>query len=231
MVIVLAPRRLPGLADANKAPAIDLQSTPWWLENLRSSARRIADLSAGEISSSGTHCSLRILGSTRISWITRPCRSSSSASEAAKAPRTSANEGMRAAVRLRKPKTLRMPPVATRTATPARTRCRCVIPAFLDELVQSDEAVSKPTMRRAFSPWEPCHSFTWRVAPGCYESGLRPSGPHSNHHLERSAEGALLYQPGAKPRVCIHEQESRAEGPLHRVSRQVRQTGPAFIAL
>ncbi len=60
----------------------------------------------------------------------------------------------------------------------------------------------------------------------------RASGPWNRIPMRReSAEGACSYQPGAKPRVCRQSQELRAEGPLHRVLRRHRRTGPAHCLL
>ena len=41
-----------------------------------------------------------------------------------------------------------------------------------------------------------------------------------------SAGSEFSYQPGAKPRVYIHEKKPRAEGPPHRVFNQSRLTIP-----
>ena len=50
------------------------------------------------------------------------------------------------------------------------------------------------------------------------QSGMsRASGPQNRIETSvLSAEGASSYQPGAKPRVCMEQQEPRAEGPHHR---------------
>ena len=46
-----------------------------------------------------------------------------------------------------------------------------------------------------------------------------------------SAESEFSYQPGAKPRVCTHEKEPRAEGPSHRsLGRPRRERGWATLS-
>ena len=54
---------------------------------------------------------------------------------------------------------------------------------------------------------------TWRVAPGCYEAGLRPLRPFPIEM--QSAESASSYQRGAKSRDFVNDWEPRAESPYH----------------
>ena len=84
-------------------------------------------------------------------------------------------------------------------------------------------------MTRAFSPREHCHSYTWRVAPGWYESGLRPSEVYSNQNTERwkrdlASAGRV---PGASPEANME----RSFGPQNRIQTKIRSAESAFLRL
>jgi hypothetical protein len=80
-VIVLAPRLGEDDVSPAAAAATDLQSTPPWEKNLRSSAATTAAIQAAEISSMGVHARRRAAGSERDSCRSRPLRSRSADSE------------------------------------------------------------------------------------------------------------------------------------------------------